>query len=147
MNVQKRASYGSVLHEFGHVLGLMHEHQRQDRGDFISISPFLLDYLKTCMPVSAVCKDVLNAFPTISSQMHSAYDLCSLMHYLQNQAPRHPSDSRWSQIFGLTDNGKSQLKTCAQQFSKLAPKCQKIGQKCAISISDADIVRRFHSLK
>jgi hypothetical protein len=145
VNIEKRASYGSVLHEFGHSLGLMHEHQRPDRDMYISLSPFLADYLKDCgMTINAVCNDVRLAFPVLKVKMSSPYDPCSLMHYLQNQAPRHREDPRWSRIFTLTGDGKVALKACLPQMSHQPERCRKIGQKCTVSKDDAATVRRFN---
>lgn len=145
VNIEKRASYGAVLHEFGHSLGLMHEHQRPDRDRYISLSPFLADYLKTCgVTINAVCNDVRLAFPIVKVKLSSSYDPCSLMHYLQNQAPRHPEDPRWSRIFSLTDDGKAALKSCLLQMVRQPERCRKIGQKCMVSRDDAATVRRFN---
>lgn len=143
--IERRASYGSVLHEFGHSLGLMHEHQRPDRDRYISLSPFLADYLKTCgLTINAVCNDVRLAFPMVKVKLSSPYDPCSLMHYLQNQAPRHREDPRWSRIFTLTGDGKAALKACLPQMARQPERCRKIGQKCTVSREDAATVRRFN---
>ena len=145
VNIERRASYGSVLHEFGHSLGLMHEHQRPDRDKYISLSPFLADYLKTCrFGLNGVCNDVRLAFPIVKVKLSSSYDPCSLMHYLQNQAPRHREDPRWSRIFTLTADGKAALKACLPHMARQPERCRKIGQKCTISKDDAATVRRFN---
>ena len=145
VNIEKGASYGSVLHEFGHSLGLMHEHQRPDRDRYISLSPFLADYLKTCgITINAVCNDVRLAFPIVKMKLSSSYDPCSLMHYLQNQAPRHREDRRWSRIFTLTGDGKAALQTCLPQMARQPERCRKIGQKCTVSRDDAATVRHFN---
>lgn len=147
VNIEPNANYGSILHEFGHILGLMHEHQRTDRGDYLVLEPFLQDYLDTCgLSLSSVCLDVRNAFPSRETRLTSDYDPCSLMHYLANQQPRHKEDSRWSRIYSLTAKGKAAEQACLPQFARLEPRCRKIGQKCAISERDAWTVRRFHGL-
>ncbi|ESQ79990.1 M12 family metallopeptidase [Asticcacaulis sp. YBE204] len=147
VTIERGIPYGSVLHEFGHVLGLMHEHQRPDRDTYLTIEPFLNDLLKTCGVGTAVCRDVRLSFPAVGRVRYASdYDPCSLMHYLANQAPRHREDPRWSRIFTLSDKGKTALKTCLPQFRKLAERCRKVGQKCVISKLDADVVRRFHTL-
>ena len=144
MEIEAGATYGSVLHEFGHVLGLMHEHQRPDRDDYLTLQPFLQNDLRSCgFSIDAVCLDVRNAFPKLKVQLSSDYDPCSLMHYLSNQTPRHREDPRWGRIFTLTTKGDAALKACLPQFARLEPRCRKVGQKCAISLSDAAIVRRF----
>lgn len=68
------------------------------------------------------------------------------MHYLANQAPRHPQDKRWARIFTLTDKGQDTLKTCQEQFAAFPARCRKVGQKCAVSKSDAERVRRFNGV-
>ena len=144
MKIEAGASYGSVLHEFGHVLGLQHEHQRPDRDQYLTLAPFLQDDLVSCgLTLSAVCNDVRLAFPVVSMQMTSDYDPCSLMHYLSDQTPRHREDPRWGRIFTLTDKGQAALTACLPQFAKLPERCRKVGQKCAISQMDAAIVSRF----
>jgi len=144
MKIEAGATYGSVLHEFGHVLGLQHEHQRPDRDQYLTLAPFLQDDIDHCgLALSAVCNDVRLAFPKVSMQMTSDYDPCSLMHYLSNQTPRHREDPRWSRIFTLTAKGQAALSACLPQFAKLPEHCRKVGQKCAISLGDAALVRRF----
>lgn len=59
-----------VLHDFGHVLGLMHEHQRPDRDSYVTIIEENID------PASAY---VYDKFQTTETQ--SAYDFHSVMHY------------------------------------------------------------------
>ncbi|MFT3996285.1 MAG: M12 family metallopeptidase [Asticcacaulis sp.] len=145
VTIEPGVPYGSVLHEFGHVLGLMHEHQRPDRDVYLRIEPFLADLLKRCTVISEVCRDVRLSFPTVSVKASTAYDPCSLMHYLANQGPRHREDKRWSRIFTLTDKGKAALDTCVGQFARLPERCRKVGQKCAISRLDAELVARFNS--
>ncbi|EGF89190.1 astacin Peptidase family M12A family protein [Asticcacaulis biprosthecium C19] len=148
VNIQPGANYGSILHEFGHTLGLAHEHQRADRATYLNLQPFLQTYLETCgMKLDTVCNDVRSAFPEREMRLTSDYDPCSLMHYLANQGPRHKEDPRWSRIFTLTTKGKAAEKACLPQFAKLEKRCRKIVQKCAISDRDAWTVRRFHGLE
>jgi hypothetical protein len=147
VNIEARANYGSILHEFGHILGLAHEHQRTDRDTYLTLEPFLQSYLDTCgLTLNSVCNDVRLAFPAKEMRLTSDYDPCSLMHYLANQQPRHKEDPRWSRIYTLTAKGKAAEKACLPQFARLEPRCRKIGQKCAISERDAWTVRRFHGL-
>ncbi|GGZ43149.1 hypothetical protein GCM10011273_32440 [Asticcacaulis endophyticus] len=147
VNVQSRSSYGAVLHEFGHVLGLTHEHMRPDRDDYIVLAPFIADSLKGCNPASAMCRDVLLNFPRHGRlQMKTDYDPCSLMHYLSHQGPRYPDDPRWRQAFTLTRAGADRMDVCSGQFQQREARCRKVGQKCAITEDDAGLVRRFHGL-
>jgi hypothetical protein len=148
IKLERSASYGAVVHEFGHVLGLMHEHQRPDRNKYLKFEPFLQDYIDHCgLTLSNVCNDVRLAFPKLSVQMSTPYDPCSIMHYLSNQTPRHREDLRWGRIFTLTKDGEAALGACLPQFAKLPEWCRKVGQKCAISEQDAALVRRFNGVK
>lgn len=146
VTIEPGVTYGSVLHEFGHVLGLMHEHQRPDRDDYLRFEPFLTALLQRCTFLTEVCRDVRLAFPKVGVRAKTDYDPCSLMHYLANQAPRHPQDKRWARIFSLTDKGQARLKACQGQFAALPARCRKVGQKCAVSKLDAELVRRFNGV-
>ncbi len=147
VHIEPGATYGAVLHEFGHTLGLMHEHQRPDRDRYITFAPFLRTDLAHCVGFTAVCRDVRLAFPVVATQMSSAYDPCSIMHYLSNQTPRHREDPRWGEIFTLTPAGEKAHAACGLQFAKMALRCREVGQKCAISYDDAVIVRRFQRVE
>ncbi len=61
---------GTLVHEFGHALGLIHEHQRSDRNTFVTIAPaFLGDGNFILIPTST---------------NNGAYDFLSIMHYARN---------------------------------------------------------------
>ncbi len=147
IHIEAHPTYGAVLHEFGHVLGLMHEHQRSDRDRYLTLAPFLKDDLRGCTSGLNVCLDVMANFPVAKTQVSSPYDPCSLMHYLADQTPRHREDPRWHSIYSLTPQGAAALKTCAAQFAGLPQRCRKPGQKCGISRDDADVVRRFEKVR
>ena len=146
IHIEAGATYGAVLHEFGHTLGLMHEHQRPDRDRYIAFAPFLQDDLTHCIGLTAVCRDVRLAFPVVAIRLASPYDPCSIMHYLSNQTPRHREDPRWARIFTLTEAGVKAHQACVGQFAGRAARCAEVGQKCAISRDDAAIVRRFQKV-
>ncbi len=143
VHIQKGATYGAVLHELGHVLGLMHEQQRPDRDRYIRFTQFLRDDMKHCTAGLNVCVDVATNFPTIKTQLQSDYDPCSLMHYLSDQTARHREDPRWSRIYTLTKDGQAAFARCRVKLKSLPARCDKPGQKCTVTAEDAAIVRRF----
>lgn len=65
-----RWDVGSIAHEFGHVLGLIHEHQRPDRASFVRIVPIEFDNKPNFRKHSAG-----------QSQAIGTYDFESIMHY------------------------------------------------------------------
>jgi Astacin (Peptidase family M12A) len=60
----------AVVHEIGHALGLMHEHQRNDRNSYISINTSNLTQ-----------KGLDNLSVTYPPSSQTAYDYASIMHY------------------------------------------------------------------
>ena len=61
---------GVVVHEIGHIVGFMHEHQRPDRDAFVTIN-------SNCVPAGS------NAYGIISADVLKvgSYDINSTMHY------------------------------------------------------------------
>lgn len=81
-----------ATHEFGHVLGLIHEHQRPDREAFVHYHcenldtncPFLPPGKDCCTPEPGCCVQAHN-FDVISGDDNGGfYDINSIMHYGQN---------------------------------------------------------------
>ena len=70
---------GTIFHELGHSAGLLHEHQRDDRGDKIVPSPYL-----TAKGRAAIAN-------TIPAGTRTAYEYTSNMHY-----PKFTSDSSFT---------------------------------------------------
>ena len=60
----------TVIHEFGHALGLMHEHQRTDRDSFIVINR-----------TNLTSKGYNNMKPKEDHESRTTYDYASIMHY------------------------------------------------------------------
>ena len=69
---------GSVIHEIGHVVGFLHEHQRPDRDQFIK-----------------VLSDGSQYRVREGGLLVTSYDLCSVMHY--------PASSRLEVIADMTN--------------------------------------------
>lgn len=70
---------GTLLHEIGHALGLIHEHQRSDRDSYVTINP-------------AVLSDG-NFILIPTSTNNGAYDFLSVMHYTRNAPTYAPPDN------------------------------------------------------
>jgi hypothetical protein len=73
---------GTILHELGHVLGNLHEHQRADRDGYITI-----DY-------SNVPPNLYGAFDKSSFPPLGPYDFGSIMHYWRPRLPSTCHDRR-----------------------------------------------------
>jgi len=147
-------SAGSVLHEFGHALGLMHEHQRADRDLYLSFSP-VADVLRACRARGGKgCTEALdNIGQPRRLRLQSDYDPCSLMHYLADQSPkeragRFPPSPGWRQFYLLTAAGRANYRACKAKLTR-TPDCAsgKTGQKCQITCQDANTVAVFHGLR
>jgi astacin (peptidase family M12A)/VCBS repeat protein len=61
-----------IAHEIGHALGLIHEHQRTDRGAYVQINA-----------ANVQSQHYSDNFPTMASTTYGAYDFDSIMHYNQ----------------------------------------------------------------
>jgi len=105
---------GAILHEIGHSAGLMHEHSRPDRGQYIAVASFAAE---------GANYGVVN-----SSKLITEYDLCSMMHYAPNQAPQGAGS--W---FRLTPEGEASLEQCG---ASLPANCRTVGQRCVPSAGD-----------
>lgn len=148
-----KCSYGSVLHELGHVLGLAHEQQRADRGRYIDFSP-VAAVMASCRISARGCLEAPSVIGTPKRlQLATDYDPCSLMHYLADQSSkvrqgRLPPSAGWSRFYRLTGQGEANFRTCR---ARLAPvkECgwSKTGQKCQVTCQDANTVAVFHGLK
>ncbi|MGE3840421.1 MAG: M12 family metallopeptidase [Vicinamibacterales bacterium] len=70
---------GTIAHEIGHALGLIHEHQRPDRDTYVTIVTDNVDpqYLSNFTRVA-------------SARLWTPYDFSSVMHYPRTSFPKSP---------------------------------------------------------
>jgi len=71
----------TVLHEFGHMLGLGHEHQREDRPLTLSNYKIIDSCVHAQKQSRSWCKENLNNINHSKVFIESAYDAESVMHY------------------------------------------------------------------
>jgi len=64
---------GTICHEIGHTLGLVHEHQRSDRDSFVNI-----------LTANVVSGGIGNFVLLADSRNQGPYDFFSVMHYARN---------------------------------------------------------------
>ncbi|WAC49747.1 M12 family metallopeptidase [Asticcacaulis sp. SL142] len=145
LNIKKSENYGPILHEIGHILGLAHEHQRFSRNEYITVSEVVNETITSC-DGNPRCRNVSVSMSQLPDMeiVSTDYDLCSVMHYAPDQSSLALTDAKWQTMFTLTRSGKDALKKCAGQFSHLGSGCMKVGQNCSISLSDANVARRFN---
>ncbi len=71
---------GTLCHEIGHTLGLVHEHQRSDRDSFVSIL------------TNNIASNGLANFVLLTNSINQgAYDFLSVMHYSRNYLSSNPA--------------------------------------------------------
>lgn len=104
-----------VLHELGHALGLMHEHQRPDRNLYISVN------LNNADP------SIHYAFEIFSTMNNSTpYDFYSIMHYSQyafsnNKQPTMntlPKYSAFQNVMGIHKISEQDRKSIAAMYAR-----------------------------
>jgi hypothetical protein len=81
LTLAANASVGTVIHEFGHALGLSHEQNRPDRASYVTIN-------SECIDTGDEADDADNEIDwngqynvSASSEGFGAYDFASVMHY------------------------------------------------------------------
>lgn len=112
------ASRGTILHEFFHSAGFLHEHQRVDRNQ----------YLKFSTSTSST------NYRMVSTSHATDYDICSISHYPTSTA------------FDLTMKGKSLAQKCSDQMVKQpVPSGTKFpGQRVGLSKLDVHAINAFY---
>jgi hypothetical protein len=71
----------TILHEFGHMLGLGHEHQRDDRPTSLNNKQLILNCINSQNQPRAWCEENLSNIMTEEVFIESKYDSLSIMHY------------------------------------------------------------------
>lgn len=96
----------TILHEFGHMLGLGHEHQREDRPLILSHYKIIDSCVSEQKQSRSWCKENLNDINHSKVFIESAYDSESVMHYDLNSVIK--KDSRLLDLLPETrDNSLS----------------------------------------
>lgn len=94
----------TILHEFGHMLGLGHEHQRTDRPQALNNNQLINACIKNQHQPREWCRENLSDITTTEVFIESEYDSSSIMHYalknivgnnvkLLNQLPNENSNT------------------------------------------------------
>lgn len=109
---------GNIAHEIGHALGLHHEHQRDDRTEFLSITNLPMDETN---------------YGTVPGRLLGGHNLCSIMHYTRDTA--RPA---W---FKLTPKGDQAYRACS---ADLPVGCREVGQRCQPSPGDIGAIRALY---
>jgi hypothetical protein len=71
----------TILHEFGHMLGLGHEHQRIDRPTSLNNKQLIFSCIKIQKQPKAWCEENLSNIMSDEVFIESKYDSLSIMHY------------------------------------------------------------------
>ncbi|CAA7195540.1 M12 family metallopeptidase [Chryseobacterium potabilaquae] len=81
VNLSETCDKISVIHEIGHVLGMIHEHQRLNRNDALKFKPETFNYIKTSY--ASLYNTVIYNLQMESSTLNDpfAFDLTSVMLY------------------------------------------------------------------
>ncbi|XDD50107.1 M12 family metallopeptidase [Leptospira sp. WS92.C1] len=75
INIDDVCGVASVIHEMGHAIGLLHEHQRPDRDNFIDI------FWSNLTPSATGNLGIWDVTGSFTGVTYAAYDHCSIMHY------------------------------------------------------------------
>uniref|UniRef100_A0A8R1TYS6 Metalloendopeptidase n=1 Tax=Onchocerca volvulus TaxID=6282 RepID=A0A8R1TYS6_ONCVO len=118
-------NYATVIHEFMHVIGFIHEHQRDDRDYFVDILKFTEVSLNET--VSFLFSGARTDFEKLTSLRLSyygeSYDYFSIMHYESTEGSR---------------NGKNTIEARIQAITPL------MGKSADFSLSDINKINRAY---
>ncbi|CAJ0581159.1 unnamed protein product, partial [Mesorhabditis spiculigera] len=107
--------YATVIHELMHVIGFIHEHQREDRDQYVKI------VWQNIIPGANGDFDKLTNLGL--SYYNEGYDYTSIMHYESNEGSK---------------NGKNTIEAKQQQFTNI------MGKATDFSVSDLRRVNRMY---
>jgi hypothetical protein len=126
MGIAKCIRRGSIVHEFGHALGLAHEHERRNRSEYIDVKcENIIDNRRSDMGCGfgglwERLKQLL-LYKSLSD-----YDFSSVMHYSQSGA-----SPTGQQSFELTEEGQQLFETQRKLWGDFS-----IGQRECLSKYD-----------
>jgi hypothetical protein len=87
MNLQSSCwNKKTIMHELGHTMGLIHEHQRMDRNQYVEVISENLDSGFLWL------NEIVN-FNRQSSEPHTEYDFLSIMHYHRQSFSKNGGDT------------------------------------------------------
>ena len=135
-------SMGDVMHEIGHALGLMHEHQRPDRDSFVRPNYSNLKDIEWWRfswkgPAQS---NIVNKEGSMENE--TPYDYYSIMHY-----PLISNNTSWAKNTGLniinvTGTAANQLDSFGNppKYSGLPSCIAAVGQRCALTPRDIQAI-------
>ena len=82
---------GVVIHEIGHAIGLLHEHLRSDRDDYVSIKWDNIDPERLCNFCIRTHDNGCDRCEPKRGRAVGPYDYDSIMHYFKTQGAREES--------------------------------------------------------